>query len=71
MLTTEQKELLNFLTESAKEAVANARRLGGAAAHAYLQEAEELMTIRASMLGRFWADQDDSNQLEFDLKIAA
>jgi len=66
MLTDVQKELLNFITESAREAITKARTATGPAAVELRREAEELMAIRANMLGRFWTLQDEG-QLELPL----
>ncbi|MDX2222910.1 MAG: hypothetical protein SFV21_09190 [Rhodospirillaceae bacterium] len=65
MLTTEQNELLNFLTETAQDAVMRARDARGAAAQALIAEAEELMTLRGKLTRRLW--QDASTQLELPL----
>ncbi len=72
MFTSDQKELLAFLAESALELATQAHSTSGRELHTLLNEAEELMAIRASLMNR-QRTTANSNQfeLEFEMKKAA
>jgi hypothetical protein len=64
MLTTDQKDLLVFLAESATELATKAHWAKGSEGADLRKEAEELMSIRAKLLNRHW-DSARTNQFEF------
>lgn len=72
MFSQDQKELLAFLAESALELAGKAHRATGRELTVLLNEAEELMTIRANVMSRRLASAN-TNQLElpFEMKKAA
>ena len=70
MLTQHRNDLVRFLTDAAHDAAASARIATGDAAIALRQEAEELMTLRARVLARHQAHNDDA-QLRLPFEAAA
>ncbi|MDX2144271.1 MAG: hypothetical protein SFV19_13025 [Rhodospirillaceae bacterium] len=70
MLSRDQQDLLNFLTESAhalaSQALTSARDL-----HGLLNEAEELIAIRENLRNRHWAANTNQLELPFAMKKAA
>lgn len=72
MFTGEQKDLLAFLAESALDLATQAHSKSGRELNALLNEAEELMAIRANLMNRHWTTAN-ANQFElpFEMKKAA
>lgn len=68
MLTRDQKDLLDFLAESANELATKAHWARGGTALELRKEAEELMAIRSKVLNRHW-DAARTNQFEFPFEM--
>ncbi|MBL8644672.1 MAG: hypothetical protein JNK21_12120 [Rhodospirillaceae bacterium] len=64
--------MLAFLAESALELATQAHSTSGRALDALLNEAEELMAIRANLMNRHWtAANANQYELPFEMKKAA
>jgi len=68
MFTPDQKDLLAFLAESALELATQAHGTKGRGLDALLNEAEELMLIRANLMNRHWTTAN-TNQFELPLEL--
>jgi len=68
MFTPEQKELLAFLAESALDLATQAHRTSGRKLNDLLNEAEELMAIRANLMNHHWTTAN-ANQFELPLEL--
>jgi hypothetical protein len=70
MLSRDQQDLLNFLTESAHELASQALG-GGRDLHGLLNEAEELIAIRENLRNRYGTANINQLELPFAMKKAA
>lgn len=64
-MTEARSDLITFLADEAADLVRRARQCRGAAAEALLDEAEELMVLRARLLAK--AEGAERAQLELSL----
>ena len=70
MLTRDQNDLLAFLADSAYELAARAHTKNAQELRGLMNEAEELMTIRANLLNTHW-NKANQFELPFEMKKAA